>query len=245
MKLSLPAPGDFLRYPSLAGALIVGLLPIVGVLLWGWKATPLILLFWLENLVIGAFALLRMIASAIQFGATGIGLIAFLGPFFLIHYGLFCAGHGTFVMLLTSNALKGGVASEVAVMDLQAMVKAALGAAPGIGLVLGVIIAWKAILFGVQFMWRGDFRKTNPAEEMFRPYGRIVTLHIAIFAGAFGLLALGEPAWGMLALIGLKTVYDVVTANADAKAQTAARSAKIDQAMQALRARLERGTDKP
>ena len=232
----MPSPMDFMRYPSIAGAFLVSLLPLAGVFLWGWTASVLVLVFWLENLIIGVFALLRMTASVAPTGVLGFGVLAVAGPFFVMHYGGFCTGHGAIIMSLTHT----GPANSplTASLELGTMVKAAIGAAPGVGATLGVIAAWKGILFLGQFLRRGDYLTTNPIAEMFRPYGRIVTLHLAIFAGFLGLVALGEPAWGMLILIALKTAYDVATAKADAVAGPRSSLTAINQAWELIKTRL-------
>lgn len=236
LKMFMPSPMDFVRHPSIAGAFLVSLLPLVGFFLWGWTASVLVLVYWLENLVIGVFALLRMTASVAPLGAPGLGVLAFAGPFFILHFGGFCTGHGAFIMLLANAGPAGGPLPEG--LDLGAMVKAAIGAAPGVGATMGVIAAWKGILFLGQFLRRGDYLTTNPIAEMFRPYSRIVTLHLAIFAGFLGLVALGEPAWGMLILIGLKTAYDVAAAKADAVPAPSSSLALLTRAWEPVKTRL-------
>ena len=47
--------------------------------------------------------------------------------------------------------------------------------------------------------------------EMFAPYGRIILLHFAIFAGAGALFLLGEPMIGVRGLIALRALFGVVT----------------------------------
>jgi hypothetical protein len=44
---------------------------------------------------------------------------------------------------------------------------------------------------------------------MFSPYGRIVTLHIALLLGAGLTLSLGQPLWGVLLLIALRVIFGV------------------------------------
>jgi hypothetical protein len=90
------------------------------------------------------------------------------------------------------------------------VMQAAFGVAPGMMGVLGLIDAWKLGLFLFYFIGRGDYRNTDIGAQMIRPYGRIVFLHIAIFAGAFALAALGAPIWGVAALALFKTAYDVL-----------------------------------
>mgnify|MGYP001804404904 FL=1 len=56
------------------------------------------------------------------------------------------------------------------------------------------------------------------------PYGRIIILHIGIFAGAFAMAAIGEPMWGILALILLRALWGVFL--------TVRRRSRIDGALQ-------------
>src|SRR5437867_4246339 len=41
--------------PSLLVLLVANALPIVGVLVLGWTVFPLVLLYWLENVIVGGF----------------------------------------------------------------------------------------------------------------------------------------------------------------------------------------------
>ena len=44
---------------------------------------------------------------------------------------------------------------------------------------------------------------------MFRPYGRIVVLHLTVLLGGFLVMALGAPAAAIVLLVGLKTAIDL------------------------------------
>lgn len=60
---------------------------------WGAKVGALVGLYWSENLILGAYTLVKMVAHApVQ------GLLS--GAFFFIHHGGFCAVHGIFVLAL-------------------------------------------------------------------------------------------------------------------------------------------------
>jgi hypothetical protein len=63
-------------------------------------------------------------------------------------------------------------------------------------------------MFGV-FLYRRDYRETDPMIQMFEPYGRIVILHITILAGGFIVLALGQPWIGVLILALIKAAFDL------------------------------------
>lgn len=193
------------RDPVGIGAFLVGLLPLFGLSALGWSLGALVVFYWLENLVIGAMALVRL-AGAGLFG-QGVGgpgarvmQVLFLAGFFVVHYGLFCFVHGIFVMNIFGG---GGVMEEPG-----ALVARALTIAPHIAAVLGVVAAWKGILLGIFFLGRGDVRSSSVMLEMAAPYGRIVLLHLAIFAGAFAMAALGEPFVGVALLVIAKALWD-------------------------------------
>jgi len=87
-------PGPSSVRVSLAMLVAANLLPLFGVLFSGWSVFIVMSLFWLENVIIGAWNVPRMATQLLrgQWGAL------FLIPFFIVHYGLFCAIHGLFVM---------------------------------------------------------------------------------------------------------------------------------------------------
>jgi hypothetical protein len=96
--------GAVLRNPVALTGLAVDLLPIWAVLAWGWGAIPLVLLYWLENVVIGVFTIPRVVMASV--GKSGwIGVIGGLwaGALFSLHYGLFCFGHGGILLEVLGN----------------------------------------------------------------------------------------------------------------------------------------------
>lgn len=235
MLKTMPILQDLVRYPSLVGSILVNVAPLAGILFWGWGIGPLVLLYWLENVVVGGVTLLRMITSGLASGVAAVGLL-FIVPFFVFHYGLFCFVHGIFVMVF----LGGAQQTSTLVDSPVALFEAALHAAPNMPWMLGLIAAWRLTLFLTQFVLRGEFERSNPMIEMGRPYGRIITLHFAIFAGAFAMMALGQPTWGMFALIGLKTVFDFLSARKDARgAQPDVAIVKAGAAYEALQAQIK------
>lgn len=217
------------RDPVAWGAMAIGLLPFAGVLVFGWPLGAVVVLYWLENVVIGALAFLRLVSAGLLGqampikSATGappppvvaavvrawparLAFTAFMGAFFVVHYGMFCFVHGIFVLNLFSAAQGGADASPA--MDLGGLIQTALTAHPTMAWFLAAIALWKLILFAVFFIVRGDVAGTSAPDEMMAPYGRIVVLHIGIFAGAFALMAFNQPILGVLALIVLKALFD-------------------------------------
>lgn len=193
------------RDPIAWAILGVDLFPIIAVLTLGWGAAALVFLYWLENIIIGVVTLARMTASSLNFGLSGLAGMAFLGPFFAVHYGGFCFVHGQFVNLFAGVSGQG----RTDFFGPIGLVENALASGAHMPIFIGAIIALQAFLFVRDFIWRGEYRETNLVEEMSAPYARIVVLHIGIFAGAAALAAIGEPMIGILGLIILRAVWGV------------------------------------
>lgn len=185
--------------------LAVDLFPIWAVLTLGWGAAPLVFLYWLENIIVGAVALARMIAASMKDSPLGLLGMLFLGPFFTVHYGGFCFVHGIFVAMFAS--METGASPDF--MGPVGLVENALNSAPHMITFIGAIIALQVFLYVRDFIMRGQYKEAGVDQEMAAPYARVVVLHVGIFAGAGGLALIGNPLWGILALIGLRAVWGV------------------------------------
>ena len=201
MKLK---PGDLL-------IVAFNLVPLAGVWAFDWHSFDLIFLYWMENVVIGGFVLLRMIVRPYHH-AIEIVAPLFFAPFFTFHYGMFCFVHGMFVVSMfgtneaASNAL---VDQALLILDQPGMTVALLS------------------LVGLQaFDWIRDTAKHGLGNDglkdlMVAPYRRIVVLHLVIIGGGFALAALGDPRIGLFALVVIKTVSDLFQARRDGRAESA------------------------
>lgn len=198
-----------MRDPLTWLAIAVDLTPVVFVLMFGWGAAPLVLLYWAENIIIGVATFARIILSGLKsWGFIGGAGALFLAAFFTFHYGLFCYGHGVFVF-----AFAPGMEFSPPAPGLDGvirMMQAAIDYAPGMAIALGLISIYQAIAIAIDYSPTSQRETPSAIVEMFSPYGRIVVLHIAIFAGAFAMAALGDPMIGVLALILLRAAFSVV-----------------------------------
>lgn len=181
----------------------VDLLPIVAVFAFGWRATPLVALYWLENLVIGAFTILRMIGTAIG-SVVSLAMALFMVPFFFFHYGMFCFVHGVFLRLFAGGEEGGSTLEPVSLINW------ALNTAPEMIWFVSAIACVSVLYYVFDFLGRAEYKTSNPQLEMFSPYGRIVTLHIAIILGAAVAFSLNEPLLGVLLLILIRVVFGIV-----------------------------------
>lgn len=190
---------------SLAAMLGANLLPLAGVIFWGWRLLDLIVVYWLETLVIGAFAILQMALTAGWFAL-------FLVPFFIVHFGGFMAGHLVFLTLLFGDN-RGMRFSEIPayVCDLVVgsglwLALVALCISHGVAFVVYFLIPW------IVRLWRE--RQTVPAgavsgSVMFKPYGRVIVMHATILLGAFLVELFGNRIVLLALLIALKMASDV------------------------------------
>lgn len=82
------------------------LIPIYGVIVHDWEVFPLIFLYWLENLFLGALQVVRIglvpLPPELPRAASLFGKV-FMMTFFTVHYGGFCMVHGVFVFAMFSD----------------------------------------------------------------------------------------------------------------------------------------------
>jgi hypothetical protein len=190
--------------PTALALIAANLLPLYGVLALDWEVLPLIVLFWLENIVIGVLNVARIALANPSRSAAGAGKLVLI-PFFCVHYGMFTAIHGLFVF-----GLFGGEPYKALVDGLWTG-DAAHHAIGEFSLWLPIAALATSHLFS--FFWNylghGEYRTARPKTLMHAPYGRIVVLHVAIIGGAFLIQLLHSPLWALLLLIVLKIGLDL------------------------------------
>jgi len=197
--------------PQLA-LLLANLLPLFGVFRFDWDVGSIVVLYWAENLIVGAYTVLRMLVTG---GVKALFRIAF----FCLHYGGFCAIHGLFVLKLTQFASLGqaGTATGswpgplVVVEKFIALSQHILAAAPDqfLWACLALLVSHGAS-FLLLFIGKQEYRHTTVNKLMTAPYSRITVLHIAVIAGGFLVKQLGSPLGLLLALVALKTGMDIM-----------------------------------
>ena len=186
--------------PSLLALGLANALPIAGVLLLGWKVFPLVLLYWLENVVVGGFNVGKLLLAQPQEPAYSVGKL-FLIPFFIFHFGMFTLLHGVFVFALFG-------AKTLPRFDSLAELPAAIRAYH-----LGWGLLALVVSHGLSFYWNyfenGEYRRASLPILMMQPYARLVVLHLAVLFGGWIVLTIGSPLLALLVLVALKTAADV------------------------------------
>ncbi len=199
-----------LRDPVVVAGMMIDLAPIIAVMFGGWGAAALVMLYWVENLLVGVGTIPRILVSSVASGGrVGILFGLFVTIFFIVHYGMFCFGHGVFLFSFLPDIGTGSMMGAPGPGGVAKMVGAVLGRWPAMNLLLAMTAAYMAYVFVTEYIQRKGYEGGTPVKEMFMPYGRIVVLHIGIFAGAAALIAVGDPMIGVLALILLRAIFGV------------------------------------
>lgn len=183
---------SFLRLPaaatlSLAVTVLANLVPLCGVLAWGWDLFSLILLYWLETAVIGLFAVARMARGQ----RAALPLIAF----FVMHFGIFMTAH-----LFLVISLFGG-------SDDLLVALGRIGAMLGEGefrVAIAALVGGHLVAFLAERRDAGEDRQAAGA-AMKAAYVRVLVMHFAILLGAALVVMLNARAAAFATMVALKT----------------------------------------
>lgn len=178
------------------GLVVANLAALVTALWFDWPPSSLIWPYWLQSIVIGGFAVRRMLtaprictkgftSNGKPVPATRAGRVQ-TAVFFTIHYGIFHLVYAAFI------SASGGWPAG---MDL-----------------------WATLAVVAAFAWghANSYRRNREVEDdvpvnlgtvMFLPYLRVIPMHLTILFG--GLVLGGGGTWALLLFSGLKTASDV------------------------------------
>lgn len=191
------------RSPSALVLVLANLAPLYGVIAIGWPVYPLILLFWIENVIIGVINVMRMVMADPGSVMSWISKLMMV-PFFCVHYGIFTAGHGAFIHQTFGGGASGPI-SEIFTPGLW------ITRVTELGLWMSVAVLASSHLFS--FAWntlrRGEYRTAVLDKLMIQPYARVVVLHVVVWIGGLATLRIGSPVWALLVLISAKIIADL------------------------------------
>lgn len=204
------------------------LVPLAGVVWWGWDLWTILVLYWVENGIVGAFNIAKILTAQ---GTILPGMTRWrmngrpmneiarggIAAFFTIHYGVFWLGHGVFVLIAlpliagVSSGVEGVIFNPGSTPEtIDTLFGTSTG--PDWGLVqlgaIGLALSHGAS-FGLNYIGRGEYRTTSPSQLMLAPYGRVVVLHMTIILGATVSIALGTPIGALVVLVTIKTLLDI------------------------------------
>ena len=188
--------------PSLVFLVLANLLPVAGVIWWEWSVLSVMLLFWLENIIVGVLNIPRILFASGDGDARARGFVGrfLISIFFSVHYGMFTFGHGVFVFSLFGVGIETDPTPQLVIwmIDKHQLLwpVLALFASHFISLIMNYFVA-------------GEYKTARVNAMMRQPYSRIIVLHLGIIFGGFILQTLQQPFMGLIILIALKIIFDV------------------------------------
>lgn len=180
--------------------IISNLVPLFGILFFGWSIYPILIAYWLENLVIGYFTFLKILLSKGR-NITTVDpnrIVSFDMPtwfvlgFFSIHYSLFCLVHGIF---LFTNFL---IWANFNTSDIYIIIIMAISI---------FISHW--VSYHYNYLAKKEYLKISPRQQMGKPYPRIMIMHAVVLIGGMVLFGQEFQLLSAVALILLKTIFDL------------------------------------
>ncbi|PIR87927.1 MAG: hypothetical protein COU10_01925 [Candidatus Harrisonbacteria bacterium CG10_big_fil_rev_8_21_14_0_10_45_28] len=174
--------------------ILSNLIPLIGVIFWGWSVFQLLFAFWCESAVIGIYTIIRLAVKR---------SISFI-LFFIIHFGAFMQGHLLVLVVFFHDGVS--VSLEMALLGAKVSLPATF------------LIIWPAVLamtishgvsFYSNFLKNKEYVNLVPARIMLAPYPRIVVMHLVVIFGAFLAILLGNPIGGLIVLVILKAGLDI------------------------------------
>ncbi len=206
---------------AVVALIVANLIPLAGVLWFGWDVWGILIIYWLENGIYGLFNVLKMrradgpedaspeavretrrkLSGMRVNGRSPSGMDkATLIPFFIMHYGIFWVVHGLFVLTLPLFAFTGAQGEPDFGTTLNPL---------AIAFVLVGLFISHGVSYVFNYIGRGEYLRTTAAAQMFAPYGRLVVMHVTVIIGAMAISVTGAPAAAIVVLVLLKIALDL------------------------------------
>lgn len=218
------------------GVLIAAnVLPVFGVLFWGWSTGEIILLYWAENVIVGLVNIAKILICqgkdqpAKQTEKKD--LKKWLGksppsqqpeptsdrgsPLYTILANVpiavfFTVHYGMFTLVHGVFVFAMFVEGEAfATGESIPVPMERFSTANFFGFTLLGLFASHVFSFFYNFVGGKQYLERTSESQMLQPYGRIVVLHISIIFGGFLLMMLGGPVLALILFVALKTVFEL------------------------------------
>ncbi|MGE0875921.1 MAG: DUF6498-containing protein [Burkholderiales bacterium] len=183
-----------LTSPSTLALFAANVVPMVGVLFFGWNIGDVLLLYWGESAVIGFYTLLKL-------GVVVRKSILLLGPFFILHFGFIMLWFLGVTLMIAEEAARIDAGRSTR-LDFAAI---AWGLAPA----LVAFLVSHGVSFHANFLGRREYVGREARDLMFEPYRRVGPMLLMVLLAAFFVTMFGGVRVLMLVVIALKLAFDV------------------------------------
>ncbi len=200
-------------------ALIAGnLVPLFGVLFFGWSVLVTFLIFWIENVLIGFYTVLRISMS--QRNKEEPGKPATFGHrlhgalFFICLYGIFTLAHGAVVLGLFATVDTGSRTRRAPDFDeLMTAISPDVLAFAALALLIT-----RGMEFYLEFVRPRAYATAAFEDATTGPIGRMILLHVALIGGGALAMQYRSPVLALVVLIVLKTAGELIFSRVRTKA---------------------------
>ena len=169
--------------------------PVLGVLLWGWRLADVMVLFWAESAIVAFYTLLKMAVVGRWLAIPG-------GVFFLGHFGAFMAIHFLFIYEIFVRGLHAS-GREPALREALTDVFLPLWPA------LLALFVSHGVSFAANFVGREEYRGASLQRLMVVPYNRVVLMQLTLIFGGGLALVLNDTRPALVLLVALKVAADL------------------------------------
>lgn len=192
---------------AVVGLVVANLVPLVGVIGFGWDLHSLLVVYWLESAVIGTAYVAKIRRTEGEddpdelpgvklndkplnsFVDKSNGKIA---AYFASHYGGFWAIHGIFVFIFPFVFPEMNMASPTV-----------------IGMAFVGLAVYHVVSYRINYIGQREYERNGPVTLMIEPYRRVLVLHVTIILGAFAIAGLGVPVAALVVMVLAKTLLDL------------------------------------
>jgi uncharacterized protein DUF6498 len=202
-----PPPVDS---PSVVALIAANVVPLIGVLFFGWDLANLLILYWAESAVIGFYTALKIAI---------VGRIAAVAavPFFVGHFGGFMVMH----FLLIYSFFVRGIAASGPDLPVPAALQRVF--AP-LSLSLATLFVSHGVSFFSNFIRQREYERTRVSALMTAPYNRIVLMQLTLIFGGWVVILTRNATAALALLVLAKTAADVAAHRKEHRATGADRS---------------------
>lgn len=204
---------------SNAFLIAANLVPLIGVLFFGWDGKGIIVVYILETIIIGILNALKMLIvylvngtrnekkgkSEFTQGVSGLGLI----PFFLFHYNFFIFVQSVLFFAFSSMWEPMGRGPE----PFNVIANFRLYINDDTLLALGSLLIANLSYFADDFLLSGKYKTVSMQSLMMAPYKRIFLQQFLVILGGFIFMLTGGISVVMGLFVVLKIIADYLSAN--------------------------------
>jgi len=203
-------PASWWKQPAALALLASNFVPLAGVLYFDWRLFPVMLLFWLDNVVIGLYTVARLRLMRRDRGAaSGSGSLewqARQARGFAFGYFFFTLIHGLFLILIFGSFdLRRPEYAHRSLIDHLADILQE----PQFGIAVLALVASRGFDLFDDYRRSQAFENANASEVMGASFGRVILLHLVLLGGGALAVWLREPLAALVLLIVLKTAGDI------------------------------------